>query len=103
MKIIDCFTFYNELKMLEFRLAELNDDVDYFVLVESTFTHTGNKKDLFFEKNKNLYSKYLHKIIHIIVDDMPNTENAWDNEKYQRKCINRGIQQLTLNEDDVKK
>ena len=55
MKIIDCFTFYNELKMLEFRLAELNDDVDYFVLVESTFTHTGNKKDLFFEKNKNLY------------------------------------------------
>ena len=101
MKIIDCFTFYNELKMLEFRLAELNDDVDYFVLVESTFTHTGNKKDLYFEKNKNLYSKYLHKIIHIIVDDMPNTENAWDNEKYQRKCINRGIQQLTLNDDDV--
>lgn len=101
MKIIDCFTFYNELKMLEFRLAELNDVVDYFVLVESAFTHTGNKKDLFFEKNKNLYSKYLHKIIHIIVDDMPNTENAWDNETHQRKCIDRGIEQLTLNDDDI--
>ena len=101
MKIIDCFTFYNELKMLEFRLAELNDDVDYFVLVESTFTFAGNKKDLFFDKNKNLYSKYLHKIIHIIVDDVPNTENAWDNETHQRNCIDRGIEQLTLNDDDV--
>lgn len=101
MKIIDCFTFYNELKMLEFRLAELNDDVDYFVLVESTFTFTGNKKDLFFDKNKNLYSKYLHKIIHIIVDDVPNTENAWDNETHQRNCIDRGIEQLTLNDDDI--
>ena len=61
MKIIDCFTFYNELKMLEFRLAELNDDVDYFVLVESTFTHTGNKKDLFLKKIKtyiqSIYTK----------------------------------------------
>ena len=38
MKIVDCFIFYNELDMLEFRLKELNDIVDYFVLVESTYT-----------------------------------------------------------------
>jgi hypothetical protein len=31
-KIIDCFTFYNELKILSFRLKELNDIVDYFVI-----------------------------------------------------------------------
>ena len=39
-KVIDCFTFYNELDMLTLRLNELSDFVDYFVLVESTHTHT---------------------------------------------------------------
>jgi hypothetical protein len=33
-KVIDCFIFYNELDMLEFRLEELNDVVDRFFIVE---------------------------------------------------------------------
>ena len=45
MKIIDCFTFYNELDMLELRLNELNEVVDYFVLVECVKTHANNDKD----------------------------------------------------------
>ncbi len=40
MKVIDCFIFYNELDMLKFRLNELNDIVDYFVIVECTKTNT---------------------------------------------------------------
>ena len=44
MKIIDCFIFYNELDMLELRLTELNDIVDYFVLVECTKTHSNSDK-----------------------------------------------------------
>jgi len=28
-KIVDAFTFYNEFEMLEFRLAELYDHVDF--------------------------------------------------------------------------
>ena len=40
--IIDCFTFFNELKLLEFRLAENFDFIDYFILVESTKTFSGN-------------------------------------------------------------
>lgn len=99
--IIDCFTFYNELEMLKFRLKELNDVVDYFVIVEANHSHNKNIKELFFDTNKNLYSKYLDKIIHIIVDDMPNTNNAWDNENHQRRCIDRGIKQLKLSDDDT--
>ena len=72
MKIIDCFIFYNELKMLLFRLSELNEYVDYFIIVESTFTFTGNKKDLFFKNNASMFESFKEKIIHIIVDDMPN-------------------------------
>lgn len=101
IKIIDCFIFYNELRMLEFRLAELDDVVDYFVLVEATHTHSGDEKELFFDKNKDRYSKYLNKIIHVIVDDMPNTEDAWYNERFHRQCIDRGVKQIQPNDTDI--
>ena len=66
MKIIDCFLFYNELELLKFKLKELNDIVDYFVLIESKYTFVGNEKELYYEKNKVLFSEYNHKIIHVI-------------------------------------
>ena len=66
--IIDCFLFYDEFKMLDFRLAELNDHVDYFVLVESTTTYLNEPKRLYFEENKARYAKYLHKIHHVVLD-----------------------------------
>ena len=99
-KIIDCFIFYNEMKMLEFRLKELNDVVDFFVLVESTKTFTGNDKELFFEKNKENFKEYLDKIIHIVVDDL-NDANAWNNEYKQRNSIHLGISKLNLDEEDI--
>lgn len=100
-KIIDAFTFYNELDMLDFRLAELNDIVDYFVLVEATKTHTGNNKELWFENNKERYSKYLHKIIHIIVDDFPETTDAWVRERFQRIAIMRAFSKIKMNPFDI--
>lgn len=100
-KIIDCFIFYNELDMLEFRLNYLYNSVDYFVLVESTFTFKGNKKKLYYKNTQKRFEKYQDKIIHIMVEDMPNTNNAWDNEKFQRKCIDRGLSKLNLTNNDI--
>ena len=48
MKIIDCFTFYNELDLLNYRLNILNNVVDYFIIVESTHTHVGKEKNLIY-------------------------------------------------------
>jgi len=39
VKIYDCFRFFNELDLLEIRLDELCDVVDYFVLVEARQDH----------------------------------------------------------------
>jgi len=116
MKIIDCFVFYNELDLLEYRLAILYDVVDFFILVESTHTHIGKEKPLFYNINKPRFEKYSDKIIHIIVSDFPKKwpeidyknnkpyisfngnrddylENGeqWINESFQRNCITRGI------------
>jgi beta-1,4-mannosyl-glycoprotein beta-1,4-N-acetylglucosaminyltransferase len=92
MKIIDCFTFYNELDLLTYRINLLYNIVDYFIIVESTHTHVGKEKILYFNENKHLFDKFTDKIIHIIVDDFPykypnvNIDNndAWCNEEYQR-------------------
>ena len=99
MKIIDCFTFYNELGLLKYRLDTLYDIVDNFILVEATITHSGNPKELFYEKNKHLYQKYQDKIIHIIVDDMSITKSTYIPENFQRVCISRGFK--NLNKDDI--
>jgi len=72
-KIYDTFIFFNELDLLEIRLNILNDYVDYFVLVESTKTFTGKEKPLYYLENKNRFEKFNYKIIHIIVDDMPDS------------------------------
>jgi hypothetical protein len=91
MKIYDCFIFRNELDLLEIRLKELYDQIDYFVVVESTHTFQGQSKPLVLKDNWDRYSAWHGKIIHIIVDDMPNRGNAWENEHHQRNAILRGL------------
>ena len=106
-KIVDCFTFYNEIELLTYRLNILNDVVDYFIIVESTHTHTGFEKILYFDKN--LFEKFKEKIIYIVVDDFqykqPNinyqNNEQWKNENYQRNCISKGLTQLNLNDNDL--
>jgi len=101
MKIIDSFMFYNEYKMLLLRLTELYDVVNQFIIVEATSTYVGNKKELNFKNNLEMYKKFLDKVTYIVVNDMPNTGNPWDNENYQRACIDKGIQKLELNDEDI--
>ena len=89
-RLFDCFPFYNEMDVLELRLAELDPLVHRFVLVESTVTQTGKPKALFYQDNKARYAAWAHKIIHVVVDDMPHTD-AWARENHQRRAILRGL------------
>jgi len=90
-KVYDCFLFFNEIEILKIRLAELNEVVDHFVLVESLETFQGNPKPLFFEENKEEFAPYLDKIIHIVVERHPEFLDHWDREAYQRSCTERGV------------
>ncbi len=97
--IYDCFTFFNELDLLEIRLNILNDIVDKFVIVEMNKTFTGENKSLYYQENKARFNKFDGKIIHVIVDDCPETDNAWALENYQRNCISRGLK--NCQSDDI--
>ena len=57
-QVIDAFMFNNELDVLNFRLHELNEHVDKFVIYENSWTFSGNKKPLYFEENKEMFSKF---------------------------------------------
>jgi beta-1,4-mannosyl-glycoprotein beta-1,4-N-acetylglucosaminyltransferase len=107
MKIVDCFTFYNELTLLEYRLATLIDVVDHFIIVEANQTHMGKPKELYYSNNMERYAKFSHKIIHVVVD-LPHTEglntvrnDQWRNEEFQRNCIIRGFSRIDIQDEDV--
>ncbi len=95
MKIFDCFMYFDEELVLDLRLNALNNLVDFFVIVESTYTHKGEKRDLKFNIKK--YEKFKNKIIYLTYDIEPNgidEINEKDNEsikstKYILNAIKR--------------
>jgi beta-1,4-mannosyl-glycoprotein beta-1,4-N-acetylglucosaminyltransferase len=112
--IIDYF-MYNGEPIVEFRLKYLYDHVDFFVLVESWYTHSGNKKtELFFNNNLKLFNKYQDKLIVKIIEEfptkdeqefkdilkneiLPQVSESWVREVYNRNCI-QNILLETFNE-----
>ena len=69
MRIFDCTSFYDEHMMYEVRLNVLNDNVEKFIVTESTYSHSGRKKKLNFDINN--YPKFKDKIIYIVIDKEP--------------------------------
>ena len=69
MKIFDCTTYFDEPLLFELRLNILDKYVDEFIVSEATFTHSGKKKKINF--NKNNYSKFKDRITHLVVEKEP--------------------------------
>ncbi|MBM3886977.1 hypothetical protein FJ364_03520 [Candidatus Dependentiae bacterium] len=81
MRVFDSFIFFNELDLLDLRLNILNDVVDYFVITESPWTVSGNSKPLYYLENKERFSKFEHKIIHNITEEIPNDYSDYMEKK----------------------
>ena len=106
--------FFDEEMLLELRLNTLDKFIDKFIIVESTYTHSGKEKKLIFNINK--YPKFKEKIDYIIVRDLPqgieqignddgnleitNKEimNALRRENFQRNAIKQGL--INANDKD---
>ena len=78
--------YYNENIVLDLRLNYLDKFVDYFVIVESTFNHRGERKKLNF--NLNNFSKFKNKIKYLVLDKQPNNiEKVNDDDTENNKSI----------------
>ena len=84
-KILDCITFFDNNFMFELRYNILFDHVDYFVICESKFDHTGKEK----KKNfvwKNYYDT--KKIKYSLIEKpFPTNTNRWQNQAIQREFL----------------
>ena len=110
MKVFDCFTYFNENNLLKVRLEYLNKFVDYFVISESDYTHSGIKKGYNFKMSD--FSKYKKKIIYLpieadvsemdfsVKDDKYNPNSpSWILENTQRNALLYGLESATP--DDI--
>ena len=79
MRIFDCFMYFDEDVVLDLRLNTLDKYVDYFIIVESTFTHRGDKRNLKFDHKK--FEKFKDKIIYLTFDKEPEgIEEVYEND-----------------------
>ena len=86
MKIYDCCMFFDEEMLLGLRLKTLNKYIDKFIIVESKYTHSGDKKKLIFNINK--YSEFKKKINYIVTEDrVEGIENISNDDNENQKNI----------------
>ena len=96
MRIFDCFMYFDEDLLLDVRLNYLDPYVDYFVIVESSFTHSGEKRDLKFDLEK--FRKFKHKIVYKVYDEIPNKiEEILDKDDETTKISNFKIKKAGIN------
>jgi beta-1,4-mannosyl-glycoprotein beta-1,4-N-acetylglucosaminyltransferase len=98
-KIIDAFLFYNELNMLEFRLTELNEHVDYFVVLESSFDFNGNKKESVFNSNKERFKSWEDKIIYIDCPEL--SSSIIEKTKKSYRPFSTDDENYEINKDNI--
>ena len=86
MKIIDTTTYFKEDLILDLRFNALDKFVDYFIVCEAKFSHSGNEKPLNFDiKN---FEKFKDKIIYIVIDKEPENIDYKNNHKIEIKRKN---------------
>lgn len=99
--IYDCFTFLNELDVLEIRLEELYPVVDEFIVVEGNKTFQGGPKDLMWQQAMDRFERYSDKIHWHAVTHWPDTNDPWGMERHQRECIKFFLEKRGPSDSDV--
>tara|TARA_B110000014_G_C20088630_1_gene569692 strand:- start:774 stop:1643 length:870 start_codon:yes stop_codon:yes gene_type:complete len=76
--------YFDEETVLDLRLNFLDKYVDYFVIVESVFTHKGDKRELKFNHKK--FEKFKNKIIYKVYNENENNiEKIFDKDSEKTK------------------
>jgi len=88
--------YFDEDVVLDLRLNTLDQYVDYFIIVESTFTHKGDKRSLKFNYKK--FDKFKNKIIYLVCDKQPKgievvNENDSEDEKSRKYILNAALRE----------
>jgi hypothetical protein len=106
-QVVDASLLFNEIELLEIRLYELRDIVDYFLVIEQNETHTGKPKELVFDYERlvrNLGPHVMRKVIYkncayppelhierVVLGRSPQQAVHWLRENYPRETCTRDL------------
>jgi beta-1,4-mannosyl-glycoprotein beta-1,4-N-acetylglucosaminyltransferase len=102
--IIDTFMINNELDMLQCRLEEIGDAVDYMVAVEANVDHQDHPKPYHLTNNLDRFADWKDKLVVVRAKDLPTARQApdpWAREHAQREWVAEGLSWLGPQANDV--
>ncbi|CAN8005273.1 unnamed protein product, partial [Ixodes hexagonus] len=104
--IINSFVFNHELDLLEIRVNELGDAVDYFLACEANFTYFGDPKPIHLRSNisAGFLSRHRRKIVTLEIETyFVSDGDPWAPENYIRSSIWQKGRHLfqNLSDDDL--
>lgn len=78
-KLVDCFILNNEIELFELRIRELENIVDYFVVVDCNYSWQSNKKISYLTNIKERYPNLPHSRIYTYtLPELPSTHGFND-------------------------
>jgi len=81
-------------------LAELGDLVAAVVVVEAPVTFSGRPKPLGFKQASRQFARWGDKLVHVVVEDLGDVEDAWDKEARSRAAGLMAVRRLSPSAQD---
>lgn len=95
--VVDCFMYLDEADVLECRLYELYDAVDWFVLCDANVTHQDTPKPSYYAEQRERFAPWADKIVHVFAKGLPPktfASDPWAREHAQREFFAEGLAQI---------
>jgi len=106
--VIDSVPFNSELEMLECRLEEMSEAIDFCVVVEADVDHQDHPKPYYLSENLHLFDRWADRLIVIRATGLPTNADdpdPWARELAQREYVFDGLRQIDqrvgLSPDDI--
>ena len=107
-KIIDTFPFNEEFDILQCRLEEMYDAIDFAVIVEADVDHQDHPKPYHLTENMGRFDRWADKMIVVRATGLPTKEDdgdPWARELAQREYVLDGLKEIDarvgLSMDDI--
>jgi beta-1,4-mannosyl-glycoprotein beta-1,4-N-acetylglucosaminyltransferase len=103
-RVVDTFMVNDELDMLECRLVEIADAVDYVVAVEADVDHQDHPKPFHLTENLSRFEQWAGKLIVVRATGLPTAADdpdPWAREHAQREYVGPALHKLGAEPDWV--
>ncbi|OHS94852.1 hypothetical protein TRFO_10765 [Tritrichomonas foetus] len=100
-KIYDCFIYFGEKNMLFFRVLQLYQYVEKFVIGMSNVTFSGKPNVIELDFLKKELKSYSNKICIFEIEMTALHESAWSREEFQRNSIIKKLNDFHPHKEDV--